>query len=281
LIEIKRGGEEVWLSVSEAIMRDPAGAIAGRIYAFRDVSSDRLVEQLKSGFVSTVSHELRAPLTSIYGFAETLLRSDVSFGEDERRTFLKYIAAEADRLTGIVDALLSVARLEAGELQMQLVPTDLRDVVTDVVSSAQREVVNGRQFVIDVPEEPLDAAADRDKVRQVLANLVDNAVKFSPQGGTVTVAARRTSDGVQVRVLDEGAGVPAGEHERIFRKFYRAELSAARAGGTGLGLFIARGLATAMGGRVWMDPDTNRGASFVFELPSGRRREATDPTMNG
>jgi PAS domain S-box-containing protein len=269
LIQIARGSEEIWLSVSEAIMRDPAGAVAGRIYAFRDVSADRLVEQLKSGFVSAVSHELRAPLTSIYGFAETLLREDVDFGEEERRTFLGYIATEAEQLTGIVDALLSVARLEAGDLQVQLAPTDLRDVVTDVVASAQREVVNGRRFVIDVPEEPLDAAADRDKVRQILANLVDNAVKFSPQGGTVTVAARRTAGAVQVRVLDEGAGVPPGEQERIFRKFYRADTAAPTTGGTGLGLFIARGLATAMGGKLWMDSESGRGASFVFELPTG------------
>jgi PAS domain S-box-containing protein len=267
LIQLQRGGEEIWLSVSEAVMRDPAGAVAGRIYAFRDVSGDRLVEQLKSGFVSTVSHELRAPLTSIYGFAETLLREDVAFGAEERRTFLGYIASEAQRLTGIVDALLSVARLEAGDLQVQLTPTDLRDVVTDVVSSAQREVVNGRRFVIDVPEEPLDASADREKVRQILANLVDNAIKFSPQGATVTVAARKTEDAVQVRVVDEGAGVRAGEQERIFRKFYRAD-AAPTVGGTGLGLFIARGLASAMGGRLWMDPETERGASFVFELPA-------------
>ena len=268
LIQIRRDSEEIWLSVSEAIMRDPAGAVAGRIYGFRDVSSDRLVEQLKSGFVSAVSHELRAPLTSIYGFAETLLREDVAFSEEERRTFLRYIATETEQLAGIVDALLSVARLESGDLQLQLAKTDLRDVVTDVVSSAQREVVDGRRFVIDVPEEPLDAAADRDKVRQILANLVDNAVKFSPHGGTVTVAARRTSGGVQVRVLDEGAGVPAGEHEHIFRKFYRADVPGARGSGTGLGLFIARGLATAMGGRLWMDSETDRGASFVFELPT-------------
>ncbi len=268
LIQIRRDSEEIWLSVSEAIMRDPAGAVAGRIYGFRDVSSDRLVEQLKSGFVSAVSHELRAPLTSIYGFAETLLREDVSFGEEERRIFLKYIATETEQLAGIVDALLSVARLESGDLQLQLAMTDLRDVVTEVVSSAQREVVNGRRFVIDVPEEPLDAAADRDKVRQILANLVDNAVKFSPHGGTVTVAARRTSGAVQVRVLDEGAGVPAAEQEHIFRKFYRADVAGARGSGTGLGLFIARGLATAMGGRLWMDSETDGGASFVFELPT-------------
>ncbi len=268
LIEISRGGEEIWLSVSEAVMRDPAGAVAGRIYAFRDVSSDRLVEQLKSGFVSTVSHELRAPLTSIYGFAETLLREDVAFGDDERRTFLSYIASEAERLTGIVDALLSVARLEAGDLQVQLAPTDLRDVVTDVVATAQRELSNGRRFVIDVPEEPLDAAADRDKVRQILANLVDNAVKFSPQGATVTVAARKMTDAVQVRVVDEGAGIPAGEQEHIFRKFYRAGVE--DSGGTGLGLFIARGLAAAMGGRLWIDAESDGpGSSFVFELPTG------------
>jgi two-component system phosphate regulon sensor histidine kinase PhoR len=115
----------------------------------------------------------------------------------------------------------------------------------------------------------LDATADREKVRQILANLVDNAVKFSPEGGTVTVAARKTADAVQVRVVDQGSGVPAGEEERIFRKFYRADPAGADAGGTGVGLFIARGLATAMGGRVWVDSELSSGTSFVFELPTG------------
>jgi PAS domain S-box-containing protein len=274
LIQVRRGEEELWLSVSEAVMRDPAGAVAGRIYAFRDASSDRLVEQLKSGFVSTVSHELRAPLTSIYGFAETLLREDVAFGDEDRRTFLGYIASEAQRLTGIVDALLSVARLEAGDLQVQFAPTDLREVVSDVVESAERELANGRRFVVEVPEEPLDASADREKVRQILANLIDNAVKFSPRGGTVTVAARRTRDAVQVRVVDEGSGVPQSEQERIFRKFYRAEATTPAPGGTGLGLFIARGLASAMGGRVWVDSDIGPGGCFVFELPSAATEAA-------
>jgi signal transduction histidine kinase len=122
--------------------------------------------------------------------------------------------------------------------------------------------------VIDVPEEPLDATADSEKVRQILANLVDNAVKFSPEGGTVTIAARRSGDAVQVRVVDQGSGVPAGEQERVFRKFYRAEAEQ-ETGGTGLGLFIARGLATAMGGRLWIDADLGSGTSFVFELPTG------------
>ena len=106
LVAILRGDEEVWLSLSEAVMRDPSGAVAGRIFAFRDISSEHAVEQMKSDFVSTVSLELRTPLTSIYGFAQTLLREDVAFGERERRTFLEFIARESERLTTIVDALL-------------------------------------------------------------------------------------------------------------------------------------------------------------------------------
>ena len=150
LIRIHRGGEEVWLSVSEAVMRDPADAVAGRIYAFRDVSSERVVEEMKTEFVAAVSHSLRTPLTSIYGFAETLLRQDVLFEEEERRTFLAYIASEAQRLTGIVDALLNVARLDAGDLQMQLAPTDVGAVVSEVVTrgtglpAAERTPPRGR-----------------------------------------------------------------------------------------------------------------------------------------
>ncbi|HUI37300.1 MAG TPA: GAF domain-containing protein, partial [Gaiellaceae bacterium] len=120
LVSLRRGSEEIWLSLTEAIMRDPAGAVAGRIFAFRDISAERVVEQMKSEFVSNVSRELRSPLTSIYGFAETLLRDDVLFGEEDRGTFLSYIASEAGRLTAIVDRLLSVTRLDSGDLQVQL-----------------------------------------------------------------------------------------------------------------------------------------------------------------
>jgi signal transduction histidine kinase len=253
--------------LTEAIMRDPAGAVAGRIFAFRDVSAERRLEQMKSDFVSTVSHELRAPLTSIYGFAETLLRRDILFAEEERQTFLGYIASEAQRLTSIVDTLLGVARLDAGDMQVELAPTDVSSVVTEVVMSAEQASANGHRFVVDVQDEPLAASADREKLRQVLANLVDNAVKFSPDGATVTVEARQAGGAVEVRVVDEGIGVPADERERIFRKFHRAEGSARGRPGTGLGLFIARGLVDAMGGRIWVDSAEGQGSSFAFELP--------------
>ena len=270
LVPIMRGREEVWLSVTEAVMRDPVGAVAGRIFAFRDISGDRLVEQVKSDFVTTVSHELRTPLTSIYGFAETLLRQDVMFGEEERQTFLRYIASESQRLTTIVDTLLNVARLDTGDLQVNLADMDVRDVVGQVVETVTAADVNGHRFVLELPDDPLAAKADPEKLRQVCAILVDNALRYSPDGGTVTVGAARRKDAVEVSVADEGIGIPQADQEQIFRKFYRgadADLRAG-AGGTGLGLFIARGLVTAMGGRIWVSSREGEGSRFAFELPA-------------
>jgi signal transduction histidine kinase len=265
LVPIARSGGEIWLSVTEAVMRDPAGQVAGRIHAFRDISADRFVEEMKSEFVSTVSHELRGPLTSIYGFAETLLREDILFGEEERRVFLGYISSESSRLTGIVDQLLNVARLDTGDLQVNLIPTDVRPLVTEVVTSVGESIAH--DFVLELPPEPLAAEADADKLRQVLAHLVDNAVKYSPDGGRVTVAARRKSDTVEFQVVDEGVGIPESEHDRIFRKFYRADQER---GGTGLGLFLAQGLVTAMGGRIRVESSEGEGSRFAFELPAAR-----------
>ena len=276
LLSIQRGGDEVWLSLTEAVMHDPVGSVSGRIFAFRDVSSERIVEEMKSTFISTVSHRLRAPLTSIYGFAETLLRRDVLFGEEERRTFLEYISSEAQRLTAIVDTLLSVARLEAGDMQVELAPTDLRAVVSDAISSVQEgAAVNGHRFVLEFPDEPLAASADREKLGQILRNLLDNAVKFSPDGGTVTVEAHRRAGRVEVRVVDQGEGIPEADREHIFSKFHRADSGDS---GAGLGLFIARGLVLAMGGRIWVDSADGGGSSFAFELPLA---EATEQGAGG
>jgi PAS domain S-box-containing protein len=270
LVSVMRGREEVWLSVTEAVMRDPSGAVAGRIFAFRDISSDRLVEQMKSDFVSTVSHELRTPLTSIYGFAETLLRQDVLFGDEERQTFLGYIASESQRLTAIVDALLNVARLDTGDLKVNLAPTDVRGVVDEVVQSAQDGATDGHQFIVDLPAEPLAATADRDKLRQVFSILLDNALKYSREGGKVTVGVELKRDTVEVSVADEGIGIPQADQDQIFRKFYRGADAETRVGasGTGLGLFIARGLVTAMGGRIWVESREGEGSTFAFELPA-------------
>ena len=266
LIAIQRGGEEIWLSLSEAVMRDPGGAVAGRIFAFRDISAEHAVETMKSDFVSTVSIELRAPLTSIYGFAETLLREDVQFGEQERKTFLEFIARETERLTATVDALLNVARLDSGELTVSMEPTDVVPVLDEVVKGARTaENGDGHSIVVDIESERLAAHADREKLRQVLDQLVSNAIKFSPDGGTVTVSARETPEGIELAVTDQGVGVPPSERDRIFSKFYKGGEGHGR--GTGLGLFIAQGLVQEMGGKIRVDPSEGGGSRFVFALP--------------
>ncbi len=263
LISIRRDGIDVWLALSETVMRDPTGAVAGRIFAFRDISAERVIEQMKSDFVSTVSVELRAPLTSIYGFSQTLLREDVSFGEPERRTFLAFIARESERLTTIVDALLNAARLDTGDLAVVLQPTDVAEVLGDVVADASRNA-NGHRIVAEVDTGRVAAQADPDKLRLVLEQLVSNALKYSPGGGTVTVSARRRPDGVEIAVADEGVGIPTAEQERIFAKFYKATSGQ----GTGLGLFIAQGLVREMGGRMWVESEEGSGSRFGFELPA-------------
>jgi PAS domain S-box-containing protein len=272
-----RGDKEVWLSVTEAVMADAAGAVAGRIFAFRDISTERVVEQMKSDFVATVSHELRTPLTSIYGFAETLLRGDVQFSENERGTFLGYIASESERLIGIVDDLLNVARLETGTLGLSISRTDLGEVVNETVSKFAEHLDGDFTLDVEIPQGSVFVRADREKLTQIVMNLIDNAVKFSPQGGRIAVSARRRSDTAEFRVADEGIGIARADQQRIFTKFYRAEDASRHSPqGTGLGLFLARGLLAAMGGRIWVESTEGEGSTFVFELPVAKEG-STEP----
>jgi len=146
----------------------------------------------------------------------------------------------------------------------------VRDVLAQVIDTVQPTSTNGHRFVVDLPDEPLAATADRDKLRQVCSILLDNALKYSPDGGTVTIGVERKHDTVEVTVADQGIGIPQADQEGIFRKFYRGSDAETRIGqgGTGLGLFIARGLVTAMGGRIWVESSEGEGSTFAFELPA-------------
>jgi PAS domain S-box-containing protein len=278
-VAIMRGGKEVWLALTEAVMRDASGAVLGRIFAFRDVSGERAVEEMKSDFVATVSHELRTPLTSIYGFAGTLLREDVEFGEPERSTFVRYIASESERLIGIVDDLLNVARLDAGTIGLSLERTDVAGVVSDAVDAFAAGANGAHRFRVDIPERALYAEADPGRLVEIVHHLVDNAVKFSPDGGTITVSGRRKADTIEVRVADEGVGIPPSEHQRIFTKFYRGGGGSPSAHGTGVGLFLARGLVAAMHGRMWVESQEGAGSTFVFELPLANAHHTPHPVQ--
>jgi two-component system, OmpR family, phosphate regulon sensor histidine kinase PhoR len=234
---------------------------------------------MKSDFVSTVSHELRTPLTSIYGFAETLMRSDVDFSDPERATFLRYIASESERLIGIVDDLLNVARLEAGTLAVALEPTDLGTVAREAAVGIETHIGEGHRFAVEVEPGELVVYADPEKLGQVLSALLANAVSHSPEGGTITISARRRADIAEIVVADEGVGIARADLQRIFTKFFRAEREGVSARGSGLGLFLVRGLVTAMGGRIWVESDEGRGSRFTFELPLAGGEPAEGPRV--
>jgi PAS domain S-box-containing protein len=270
-IRLQRGGREIWLSATAASLRDPREELPGTVFAIRDVSDERRLDQVKSDFVATVSHELRTPLTSIYGFAETLLRADTTFGEDDRATFVRYIATEAERLTRLVDGLLSATRLEAGAVQLALGPVDVPGLAREVATAARGRSDRHRVKLI-VPAQPVYALADQDRVRQVLINLVDNAIKYSPDGGEVKVQARGRGNLVEVRVSDQGIGISELDQRNLFRKFFRVDASQ-RGGirGVGLGLFLVRGFVAAMGGRIWVESELGRGSTFVVELPAAEQ----------
>ncbi len=266
---IARGAREIWVTVRAAQLRAPGRDEPSVVYALRDVTEDRQLDQLKSDFVATVSHELRTPLTSIYGFAETLLRDDVAFAADDRATFLRFIATESQRLTRLVDGLLSVARLEAGALGLDLDEVDVCAILSDVAVTEGRRVATSHTLTVDLPEEPLVVTADRDRLRQVIINLVDNAIKYSPDGGDVVVSATRGPNGVEVRVGDEGIGISEADQRNLFRKFFRADARMTRGiRGIGLGLYLTRGFVTAMGGRIRVESAEGVGSTFIVELPA-------------
>jgi two-component system phosphate regulon sensor histidine kinase PhoR len=278
-VRLSRAGQELWLSVTAADMSGGDGR-PGRVLAMRDISEVRALEQLKSDFVATVSHELRTPLTSIYGFAETLLREDANFGEEDRASFVRYIASETERLSRLVESLLSAARLETGAVGLQLSPVDVAAVARDVASWAGARSEQHTLSLVLPPGGAL-ADADADRVRQVLINLIDNAIKYSPDGGKVTVRVRKRRRVVELRVSDEGIGISERDQRNLFQKFFRVDAAMSRGiRGIGLGLYLVRGFVTAMGGRIWVESEHGKGSTFVVELPAsdapaaaGQRRE--------
>ncbi len=255
-------GEERWLSISA--VRFPGGTV----YAFRDVTDERAVEQLKTDFVSTVSHELRTPLAAIYGAAMTLRRRDVVVDESQRDRLLEVVSSEADRLARIVNDILWASRLESGRMSIAIERCDAVAIATEVVDVLRSRAPEEIEVAVKKARGLPQVAADSDKLRQILTNLIDNAIKYSPDGGRVEVEIGRSGGRVRFRVTDEGLGVPPAEQDRIFEKFFRLDPNLTRGvGGTGLGLYISRELVLRMNGRIWVDSDGRTGSSFFLELP--------------
>ncbi len=254
---------ELWLSASGVRYAE------GTVYAFRDLTEERALDELKSEFVATVSHELRTPLAAIYGAAQTIRRRDLELADETHHELLGVIATESDRLASIVNDLLLASHLDSGRLPVHIERCDPRELAKAVVESARTHLPAAIDLRLKTPRRLPQIAADPGQLQQVLANLLDNAIKYSPEGGPVHVELENGAAGVRFSVADEGLGIPASEHRRIFEKFYRLDPDMTRGiGGTGLGLYISRELVRRMDGEIWVESRLGKGSTFVVELPA-------------
>jgi hypothetical protein len=255
------------LLVTAAYTRDAAGSVTAFTVAFRDVMQRARQERSRADLVSTVAHELRSPLTSVKGFTATLLAKWHRFNDDQKRVMLETVNADADRVTRLITELLDVSRIEAGRLEM-------RRQVVDVVEGA-RKVIAGRvaageaagRFRLEVLGELPEMWLDPDKVDQILGNLVENALRHGAGTVTIVVEADSRRQGAVVCVRDEGEGIPPEAAQRVFRQFWRGH--GQPRGGTGLGLYIVKGLVEAHGGAITVRRAPGGGAEFRFSLPAG------------
>jgi two-component system phosphate regulon sensor histidine kinase PhoR len=240
----------------------------GALLVLFDQTEIRRLEAVRRDFVANVSHELKTPLTSISGYAETILTDHPDPATTRR--FLETILGNARRMQRLVDDLLDLARIESGRWQPELEHVDVGTAIGDVWNGlAERAAGKGIALAVEVADGADVLLVDPDALRQVLLNLVDNALRYSPPGGRITVQSRRDGDGIVLSVSDGGPGI-AGEHlPRIFERFYRADRSRSRdEGGTGLGLAIVRHLVEAHGGRVWAESERGRGTTVRCRFPA-------------
>jgi two-component system phosphate regulon sensor histidine kinase PhoR len=256
-----------WLEINASAILDRDGTQHGAIIVFHDLTRMRQLENTRQEFVANVSHELRTPLSLIKGFVETLLDGAKSDPELCDR-FLRTIEKHTDRLTYLIEDLLTISRLESGQIVMNLHPVELHTeashVLDDLGSRAQRKNVTLENLV----PAGLRAKADTDRLEQVFFNLVENAIKYGRADGHVTIGAQPRLDGkVELWVKDDGPGIPSDSRERVFERFYRVDRARSReTGGTGLGLAIVKHIVSAHGGEVWVKSEVGQGATFFFTL---------------
>ena len=262
-------GREVWLSIGGVTLAD------GIVYAFRDVTRERRLEELRSQFVATISHELRTPLASLHGAALTLRQREHDLSGSTRHDLLDMIAAQSNRLADLVDEILVAGQLDSGSLRVVSEPFDPEELVWTAAAAARLRVGDDTTIDVSVPPTVPKVAGDAERTRQVLTNLVDNAIKYSPEGGRIELGVEADDHHARFTVRDQGLGIPLGEQNRIFDKFYRLDPDHLRGiSGSGLGLYICRELVRSMNGRIWVESDPGKGATFTFELPVAARVKA-------
>jgi len=243
----------------------------GAVLVLHDISELRRLERVRRDFVANVSHELRTPLTAIQGFAETLLGGAID-DQENRGRFLEIIRDHARRLARLTDDLLKLSEIEADRMELEFCPVGVAELIDDCAETTRLRVEERHHILqVDYPDGLPPVRGDRNRLAEVLLNLLDNAVQYTPPGGQVTVRARAVEGAVQITVSDNGIGIPQADQERIFERFYRVDVARSReVGGTGLGLSIAKHIVEAHGGQLWVESTVGQGSDFHFSIPTAR-----------
>jgi PAS domain S-box-containing protein len=270
VVPVQVHGADRWVSAAATAFE------GGRVLAVRDLTAEYELERIRADFVATASHELRTPVAAVYGAAQTLTERASTLSPATRRRLMQVIEEEARRLVNITDQMLATAELDQGRLTLNPEACDVRALCQSVIESARLRHPDGVPISLVGPTllEPVEADAQR--LRQVLVNLVDNAIKYSPDGGRVELRLESSPGSVRIVVADEGLGIAPDDQERIFEKFYRVDPHMKRGiGGSGLGLYLSRQIVERMGGTLTVSSQRGYGSAFTIELP---REQVSAPT---
>ena len=265
---LRASGSYVSVGVTYAPTFSDDGRLLSIVANVRDITRFREAEELKSTFISIISHELRTPVALIKGYSGTLRRDDADWDPGVVRDSLAVIEEEADRLADLIDDLLDASRLQAGALSLNLVDVDLFQLA-DELTERFRTQSDQHSFEVERPTDFPLVSGDEERLTQVITNLLSNALKYAVDGGRVLVSGRQTPDEVIMCVGDEGPGIRPSDRYRIFERFYRSEETAGSKQGAGLGLYLAKAIVEAHGGRIWVDENVEQGAQICFSLPRG------------
>jgi two-component system phosphate regulon sensor histidine kinase PhoR len=265
-------GQERIYSTQGAIVRNEGGIVLGFVVIFNDVTEQKNIDRMKSNFVAMASHELRTPLTAIKGFAQTLLDGveDDIYDKNDQKEFLGIISGECDRLRRLIDDLLNTARIEAGEsLKPNYSRVELRALVEKVAVVQNQASPRHHVYTIFHNELPEQIIADEDKLDQIFTNLLNNAIKYSPDGGDVLIHAKADAEYCVFGIQDQGIGIPPDHLNRVFERFHRVDNEDNRKiYGTGLGLFLVKHLVDKVHlGQIWVESEIGKGSTFWFKVP--------------
>jgi two-component system phosphate regulon sensor histidine kinase PhoR len=248
------------------IMRN--NRLEGAILVFHDITELRHLEKVRQDFVANVSHELRTPISSIKGYAETLLEGALE-DKDNAKEFISIIYQDSNRLASLINDLLDLSKIESGKMKMNFVPLDPVSVIKRAVTVIENQAkAKSISIKLDIPVDMPKIKADETRFSQVMINLLDNAIKYSSEGGLVTISAKVNDTALQIDISDTGIGISEKDLSRIFERFYRVDKARSRElGGTGLGLSIVKHIVSAHGGQVWVKSELGKGSTFSFTIP--------------